>query len=214
MLPRGPFLPLTVLLLAGCTGGGPGIFEPGIHDQDGTPLLTATQALRLARVDAEAWSADAKLIAMSTAEPASDEVSFPGARPPYRIFVDQDLGDGRAAQWFLNFHSLALGQALSLVVAGDGEIGRRPPGSAPTARTAGAWTVDSPLAARIALRDGNVSLAANQTDGLLVYNLAPQGAHAAVWTMAARSDAASIPTTFVYVNATSGALLSSEDLRR
>lgn len=184
---------LAMALLAGCAGNplGGGAF-------------TAKEAQGQGDPHARQWRADAALAGLVGPEArqgsaflGNDSSDWPGTPQP-----DGNIGDGRLPQWFLHYVSPQTGDSLGVVVYANGTVVSHEDGGDRDSPL-GDWSVDSPQAAQVAMRDANFSAAARAGDGGALYALGPGEGGAPVWILTAGSEGTGTGG-IVFVNARTG----------
>jgi hypothetical protein len=159
-----------LLLLAGCA-------VPGFGGD-----LAAKDAAARAEGTAKAWRSDAMLVGLGTLEYARGAFDGRNASDsdfPFPPQPDASPGDGRAPQWYLQYHAhSSMNMTLAVAVYANGTVQSREQNTSSTNGTAldaAAWQVDSPQAAQVAMQDTNFSAAARASDGVVGMFLSASG---------------------------------------
>lgn len=188
---------LTASVLAGCTsplgGGGD---------------MTAKEAEGRAAQRAREWRGDAVLVGVATVEAGPGAASFLGSGNasgwPVSPAPDGNVGDGRAPQWFFQYHSAAANRTYGVAVFRNGTLlADEDRGGGDREGPIANWNIDSPRAAEIALQDANFSAAARASDGGIVYALGAGDQPDPIWALTTGSERAATGG-FALINARTG----------
>lgn len=212
-------LPAALLLslaLAGCMGG-PHFESAGVDE------VSARENLDLATRAAHGWDAHARLVGVAGGENGEGDEDFP---------ADPHVGDGLAVLWTYVFQNNE-SQTRAFEVSADGTVVSKNESEAiqdygafaggyaaayqsyrasqtPKGEALADWSVDSDDALDAALDNATFKAAARQANATLAMGLGNTGVPNA-WVLAAQGEEA---TVIAVVNATSGELVTVQDLSR